>query len=155
QAVVLEEEDLPALAIRGTVPREVPELGQPRAYRLPFRDRSQVLERDGVLGRDPLRGFRRVRVLQPAVRVGDPRAMVVVDYVYLLGLGIADRLSGQVRGRERCGDDQRIRGAAPRRRSADRPVDGFRPKRRTLIGHWHPLAIPVERLDRSGTSGKV
>src|SRR5207249_10484604 len=87
KAVVLGEEVPPALLRRGGVFLVVPQVGEPFADRVPPGDGAQVCLGDFVLGGDPggdLGGGADV-VFEPAVRVGDCGAVVVVGVVDALG----------------------------------------------------------------------
>src|SRR5947209_7260776 len=81
QAGVARVEPVAALVVRRADARVVVEIGDALLERVAHRQRVEVLERDGVLGIDPLLHFGRVQILHPAVRIGDLRAEVVVHHI--------------------------------------------------------------------------
>ena len=78
----------PALLLGHREALVVPELRQPLADRLALRDLVEIAERQLVLGLDPGVRVGRVRVFQPAVGIGDLRAVIVVDLIDRLRLRI-------------------------------------------------------------------
>src|SRR5207244_13039688 len=75
--------------------RIVPERRQALAERRPLRDLREVALGEPVLGVDPAPRFGGIGVLEPAIGVGDPRAVIVVDYVALAGRRVRERLRGR------------------------------------------------------------
>ena len=71
-------------------------------------DLFEVVERHLVLGFDPVASVGGVGVLQPAVRVGNLDAVVVVDLVDGLGMGLGQgRSRGIVGGEQSHGESEK------------------------------------------------
>jgi hypothetical protein len=85
QAVVLGEEQPLAGLLRRALAREIPEHRQPPVDLGSRRGRVEKRAGARVLRRHPGDRLRGVRVLQPAIRVGDERAVEVIDDVVLAG----------------------------------------------------------------------
>src|SRR2546430_14165106 len=92
QNVVLEKEVAASLPERRAVLRIVPELRQPLPDLAPRGDLRQVRGGEPVLRLDPGAAFGRVRVLEPAVRIGDSGPVIVVDDIALASGWILERL---------------------------------------------------------------
>jgi hypothetical protein len=137
EAFVLAEEEVRALARRRTVALVVVELHDARAQRVAVADALEIRERHGVLGLDPRGRLGRRLVLEPAVRVGDLRAVIVVYMVDCLRHGIRRWLRGEQQGRERRPSDCR----APGRERAD--VHGIALSRLFRLRKIMPLASSV------------
>ena len=90
QPVVLRIEVTPALFERRAVTLVIPQFGQPFLNGQAFWNPFQVTESDLVLGLNPGFGFGRIVVLQPAVRIGDLHAVIIVHDVCLAREGIIE-----------------------------------------------------------------
>src|SRR5207245_9726243 len=99
----LAEHEVAATALGGR--REavvVPQLGEAPAQLLANRDAVEVGEGDAILSLHPCRGLLRVQILEPAVGIGHPDAVVVVHLIDSAGQGIRGDRS---RGRHADADD--------------------------------------------------
>src|SRR2546422_710357 len=74
--------------------------------RRPLRDLREVALGEPVLGVDPAPRFGGIGVLEPAIGVGDPRAVIVVDYVALAGRRVRERLRGRGAAEQDASQDQ-------------------------------------------------
>jgi len=101
QAAVLREPELTGLEHGDRSAPVVPECGEAFADRLAIGKLLEVAESNFVLGGDPRHGVWRIKFLEPAVRIGDLAAEVVVDDVDLAGGWIGEDSGGR-RGRYRC-----------------------------------------------------
>ena len=81
QTVVLREKVATALFEGHPVPFVIPELCQSRPDSGQFGNVLQISDRDFVLRVHPRLGLRRIVILQPAIRVGDFHAVVIIDDV--------------------------------------------------------------------------
>ena len=106
QPVVLEKEVAPRLVEWRAVLRIVPERRQALAERRPLRDLREIALGEPVLGIDPAPRFGGIGVLEPAIGVGDPRAVIVVDYIALAGRRVRERLRGHGAAEQDASQDQ-------------------------------------------------
>ncbi len=107
KTVVLEKEVAASLPERRAVLRIVPEFRQSIANGRARRDGGQVGFRQPVLRLDPGATFRRVRILEPAVRIGHSGLVIIVDDVALASGWILERLgTGGRRAREDAGQEE-------------------------------------------------
>src|SRR5262249_13592229 len=84
QAIILGKKVTAASLLGYRVAFEVPEFGKPRLNGVAFSNLIQIIEGQLVLGLDPRFCIGRIKVLQPTVRVGDLRAMIIVDHGSLM-----------------------------------------------------------------------
>ena len=78
----------PGFLERHAISFVIPKLGQPRFDPFALRNAFEVRERDLVLRFDPGLGFRRVIILQPAIRIGHFGAVIIVHLHHLARLRI-------------------------------------------------------------------
>ena len=107
ETIVLEKEVATCLPEWRAVLRIVPDLRQPLADRAARGDLGEIGGGEPVFRLDPGAAFGRVRVLEPAVRVGDPGPVIIVDDIALASGRILERLGPDRRcAREHAGQEE-------------------------------------------------
>ena len=89
QTVVVTEKVVFATTNRCAEAFEVPQFGQPLNETLALRDRIEESPGHFVLRCNPLRGRFAFVLFQPTIRIGNDRAVIVIDNVAASRLGIS------------------------------------------------------------------
>src|SRR5262249_12781801 len=104
QAVILGEEKIFAFAKRRRVFREVEELLETLPHLRAIGNFFEVAEGNFVFCFDPAGGFRRIIVLQPAIRIGDLSAVIIVNLIVFARLRVLEILRERHGGEKHTGE---------------------------------------------------